>query len=233
MTFDRCYRHAARACAAIAFSTILCSTSARAGLLLTEIHYNGPAAGTDPDEFLELSNSAAGAVALDGYTFSAGITFSFSAGSSIDAGDSLVLARDPAGFLGSFPTYGGALFDFAGALSNSGETLQLLDASGDNVWTVDYDDGAPWPTGADGGGDSLQLRVGGHPANAADWFAAPPTPGRWAGSAAGPAQPVSGPAPALLLPVLFLALARRDRARRGRAAPSSRGVPPRPAGVRA
>ena len=45
---------------------LLLSTSAmsQAALLPTEVYYNGPLAGADPDEFLELTNASADPVAV-------------------------------------------------------------------------------------------------------------------------------------------------------------------------
>ena len=51
--------------------------------------------------------------------------------------------------------------EYDGRLDNGGETLQVLMPVGSNLWqTIDqvvYDEAAPWPTQADGGGSSLQL----------------------------------------------------------------------------
>ena len=166
---------------------------AQAALLLTEIHYNGPTAGLDPDEFVELTNSGDTAIDLGGYRFSRGIDFQFPAGTRLNARDSVVVVRQESGFRSVFADYAGGLFDFSGSLSNSGEILSLLTDSLSEVWSVSYDDSGAWPLSSDGGGDSLQLRAS-FTVNltAEDWFGAPPTPGRWAGlsavSAETPAQ---------------------------------------------
>jgi hypothetical protein len=60
-------------------------------------------------------------------------------------------------------------------LSNGGEQLVLRDAGGATVLDFTYDDAAPWPTAADGGGNSLvMVNVLADPAtwaNAASWRA--------------------------------------------------------------
>ena len=191
-------------------ATLLCLAGpSRGALLLTEIHYNGSAAGSDPDEFLELSNGGPTAIALGGYAFDAGIGFSFGAGPLLAPGESLVIARDRVLFENIFPGYAGPLFDFSGALSNSGERLRLLDNAGQSVWSVSYDDRPPWPVSADGGGFSLQLRVAGDPADPASWTAALPNPGHWLAAAA---TTVPAPATLALLPA-GLWLLRRGRPR--------------------
>ena len=48
--------------------------------------------------------------------------------------------------------------DFSGRLSNSGETIVLEDTLGNPVDQVRYYDGGSWPSGADGGGCSLEVR---------------------------------------------------------------------------
>jgi hypothetical protein len=181
----------------------LCST-AHALPVLTEIHYNGVAAGSDPDEFIEISNGGSRAVDLSGYSFTAGISFSFPQGSEIAPDESLVIARDPEGFRSVFTDYSLPLFDFGGALSNSGETLTLADAANSIVWSLSYDDSTPWPNGADGGGLSLQLGT-----TASDylsprqWIAAQPTPGAWRRQNTPPSAPAAAvPAP---MPLLLLA----------------------------
>jgi hypothetical protein len=44
-----------------------------------------------------------------------------------------------------------------GNLSNSGETVSLLDAAGALIVSVAYSDSSPWPTDADGTGPSLEV----------------------------------------------------------------------------
>ena len=192
--------------------------SALAALLLTEIHYNGPTAGSDPDEFLELSNNSPAQLSLAGYRFTTGVNLEFDADVTLLAWQSLVLARDTLGFGASFPAFAGQIVEFGGALSNSGETLSLSNSDGLSLWSVPYDDGGLWPASADGGGSSLQLLPGGGaaPGNVGSWFGAAPTPGGWDGfsledpglstpgkSTAGSSIPAPSPL-TLLLPAMAL-----------------------------
>ncbi|GEM_PF-6011791 len=183
--------------------------SVQAGPILTEIYYNGPIAGADPDEFLELSNPGPEPIQLAGYTFTAGISFTF-ADTLLEAGRSLVVAANPTGFRERFPGDVGWLFDFSGGLSNSGELLALADAAGKELWRVAYDDSGAWPREADGTGASLQLVS----ANAAldaplNWTFGPPDPGLWAGFQDPPVREVPAPGTAALLCLGITALLRR------------------------
>jgi CotH kinase protein/Fn3 associated/Lamin Tail Domain/Concanavalin A-like lectin/glucanases superfamily/Immunoglobulin I-set domain/Chitobiase/beta-hexosaminidase C-terminal domain/Bacterial TSP3 repeat len=100
----------------------------------------------------------------------------------------LVVAIEPAVFRAKYavPAEVPVLGPFVGALQNNGERLELQrpdlpNTNGVAYITVDevrYNDKAPWPAGADGGGPSLQRKMpsayGNDPIN---WEAAAPTPG--------------------------------------------------------
>jgi hypothetical protein len=125
-------------------------------VILNEIHYD-PADKTRRSAFIELYNAHTSTVQLADWYFSKGIDYHFPPGSSIDAGQTLVLARDAADFQGVF---GFAPFDAWGistSLSNSGETLTLRNAVGDKIDEVSYQSGFPWPTAAHGLGASMEL----------------------------------------------------------------------------
>jgi len=129
-----------------------------AHLRLTELMYNPSPAGF---EFLELRNtSASESLRLDGATFTAGIDYTFPANTTLPPGSYVVLigTTNRTGFRShhqladSFPLFG----PFDGNLANGGETLTLkTSAGGDVIFSVTYDDVAPWPTAADGAGRSL------------------------------------------------------------------------------
>ena len=128
-------------------------------LILSELMYHPPDFGTvngDEYEFLELKNTGTRTLQLGGMRFTAGINYSFPAGSTLAAGDRLVLARSTARFLEVHP--GITLFGEWGAasnLSNSGESLTLVNTAGLTVFSVTWTDAPPWPPEADGLGRSL------------------------------------------------------------------------------
>ncbi|MEM7656648.1 MAG: lamin tail domain-containing protein [Bacteroidota bacterium] len=124
-------------------------------VVINEIHYNGLESNTDTTEFVELYNTGAAPVDLSGYTFSAGITFTFPSGAMIGAGEYVVVAVNAVAFenfYGCTPDY-----DFSGGLSNSGELVRLENGAGGLIDEVSYDDGGGWPTAADGSGPSIEL----------------------------------------------------------------------------
>ncbi|MBI3799704.1 MAG: lamin tail domain-containing protein [Deltaproteobacteria bacterium] len=143
----------------------------------------------DDAEFIEIHNVDTNSRDLTGWCF-AGITFCFPGGSSIPAGGYLVLAKNAA----KFRTIYGLTADgqYGGSLSNSGEVVSLLEATGTVVDAVPYADHAPWPVTADGGGPSLELiAVGADHADPYNW-AASTTP---AGHTARQANSVAAPSP--------------------------------------
>jgi hypothetical protein len=127
-------------------------------------------------EFIELMNISAGPIDLTGCRFDDGISFDFPVNSVIPAGQRIVLVANEAAFRSRHP--GVAIFGvFAGLsnLSNSGERLELNAASGGHIFDFVYDDNAPWPESADGGGYSLVLI---NPASDPD----PAVPANWRAS---------------------------------------------------
>ncbi len=124
-------------------------------LRITEIMYNP--VGGDAYEFLELQNVGALPVNLGGYSLQ-GLTYVFPVGTILQPGGILVLANsaNPAQFAARYP--GVVVFGYYnGSLANGGERIALLDANGQTVTAVHYDDEAGWPAGADGGGYSLEV----------------------------------------------------------------------------
>lgn len=145
-------------------------------LALTEIMYNPPALGSIPGndlEFLELKNVGTNSLDLSGLAFTAGITFTFTNGTFLGPGQFFMLARDAASFTTKYPgvTINGV---YSGQLDNSGETITLSFPTGGNVFSVTYDDAAPWPVTPHGQGFSLvpkQPGVSQAPDNGAKWRA--------------------------------------------------------------
>jgi len=155
------------------------------------------------DEFIELQSVTNTPTALfdptNSWRLRGGIDFEFPFGATLGANDSLlVVAFDPtntaqlASFRSRFnvPLDVPILGPFRGKLDNSSDTVRLLKPgeltpsgapSFVRVDEVEYEDSAPWPSGADGSGASLQRRValnfGNDPAN---WVAATVTgSGAW------------------------------------------------------
>ena len=161
------------------FSSLLLLSTAFSQVVINEIMYN-PYYETSPGdpntydtnddgEWFELFNAGQSAVDMSNWTVSDGVEFTFPSGTSLEAGKYLVVARSAERFKadnGSDPD----LIWTSGALSNSGENLEVKDANGNVVDAVDYDDEGDWgakssgspPTAAaasaDGLGPSLELK---------------------------------------------------------------------------
>jgi hypothetical protein len=129
------------------------------GLRITEIQYH-PLGDIEADatefEFLELKNIGSSPLPLAGARFVKGIDFSFPAGSIAAPGGFIVLASNSAMFL---KRYGFAPFgEYNGQLDNGGERVALVNASGDTLISVRYNDKPPWPEEPDSTGQSLVAR---------------------------------------------------------------------------
>jgi len=123
-------------------------------LVITEIMYNPPETDTDTLEYIEVFNNSDETIVLDGYYFSAGIDFTFE-NTEIEAGEYIVIAVDSNSMFNTFGIHTLQWED--GALSNSGELIEISNPDGFVVDAVEYDDQNPWPTITDGFGPSLDF----------------------------------------------------------------------------
>jgi hypothetical protein len=133
-------------------------------LAISEVHYNpyNPTLADPSDqEFIEIFNYGTEPVDLSGIQIAdfRDDPYVFSGGLSLGAGEYIVVARTPAVFT---QVYGGGINlaptgYVTGNLSNSGETISLLDAAGALIVSVTYSDMSPWPVAADGTGPSLEV----------------------------------------------------------------------------
>jgi hypothetical protein len=129
-------------------------------LALTELMYNPPDLGAIPGnnlEFLELKNMGTNALNLSGLTFSSGITFTFTNGTILGAGEFFVLARNAESFAVKYP---GVIVrgTYTGQLDNAGERIVLSHPLGASIFSVTYDDRPPWPVVPDVADFSLVQR---------------------------------------------------------------------------
>ena len=124
-------------------------------------------------EYIEIHNRGLSAIDVTRWQFTKGVDFTFPQ-TSIPAGGMLVVAADTAAFTAAHGNLPNVVGGWVGRLSNSGETIELVDAGGNLVDRVEYfsdgdwatrtlgpDDqgwrGWIWTAGHDGGGKSLEL----------------------------------------------------------------------------
>jgi hypothetical protein len=158
-----------------AFFTIATVPADATNLVISEMNYHPsePPAGavsTDRDdyEYIELKNVlSASSVDMTGVTFTAGITFEFAANTLIPPGGRVVIVKNRAAFEQryaaqlagvSFAFNADGTAEYTGRLSNDGELVTLLGATGTPIVSFTYDENLPWPPVADGLGYSLVLK---------------------------------------------------------------------------
>jgi hypothetical protein len=108
-----------------------------------------------PDEWIELFNRGEAPVDLSGWQLVDAVEYVFPAGTVLGAGGYLVVANDAAALRAEEPGIE-ILGDFAGSLSDAGDSIVLRDARGNPVDAVRYADGGRWAEAADGGGSTLE-----------------------------------------------------------------------------
>jgi PKD repeat protein len=123
-------------------------------LVITEIMYNPPESGTDSLEFIELLNNDTVSINLLDFYFSDGVTFTFP-DMDLAPGERIVVGKNDSAI---YRTFGiNALKWTSGSLTNSGELIRLMDAFGQTVDSVPFDESPPWDPLCSGGGPSLEL----------------------------------------------------------------------------
>ena len=139
--------------------TSLCNDVDLPALVISKINYN-PLVDDEQDssdfEFIEITNNSSSEIDLTGIYFGGlGITYQFPQGATVSSNGKIYLSNNNE----SFNTrYGFDSFDeFSRSLSNDGEDITLLDAYGNIIDTVTYNDVLPWPEEADGEGSFLSL----------------------------------------------------------------------------
>jgi hypothetical protein len=136
----------------IAVLSLTCA-ALHARVVINEIFYNAPE-DIENLEWIELHNASTAPADLSNWQLTKGVKFKFNNGTVLPPGGFLVLCRNPERFA---EFYSSRVFGtFTQKLSNDGERIELVDASGRVVDAVTYSDSTPWPTGADGESGSLE-----------------------------------------------------------------------------
>jgi len=125
-------------------------------LKISEIDYH-PEEGTRA-EWIEVVNRSKGAVTLAGVSLARGVEFDWPDGTSLEPGETCVVARRPGEFGERYPNFEGTVFGpYRGKLRNSGERVEIVHRStGIVLDAVSFSDERPWPQLADGRGHTLE-----------------------------------------------------------------------------
>ncbi|HEY9509782.1 MAG TPA: lamin tail domain-containing protein, partial [Verrucomicrobiae bacterium] len=109
----------------------------------------------NPEEWIELYNRGTNVIDLAGWEIKGGISYTFSAGTSIAPGAFLVIANDAAKLSALYPG-ADVIGNFSGRLGGD-DQITLNDPSGNPADEVHYYTSGHWPESAGGGGSSLEL----------------------------------------------------------------------------
>jgi len=135
-------------CSGVSLLLLLNAADADYGIQINEIMYH-PAHGVDEpedvrQEYIELYNNSDTAVNLGGWRVSRGIAYDFQPGTVLHPRQYLVVAADVAQFTSLYPDVTAVTGGWTGRLSNRGELITLVDASGNTVDEVAYCDEGDW-----------------------------------------------------------------------------------------
>ncbi len=111
---------------------------------------------TSPEQWVELKNRGAAAVNIGGWKLTDAISYTFPVGTTIGAGQYLVVAADSAALLAKYPGRP-IIGNFSGGLGDA-EDITLEDLNGNPADEVEYFSDGRWPAYADRGGASIELR---------------------------------------------------------------------------
>jgi len=136
-----------------------CSNITVPALVISKINYHPAPTAAYPDdddlEFIEIRNNSDFTASLTGIYFrGTGLTYVFPSGTSVGPRSSVFIASNATAFRATWDIT--PFGQFTRHLSNSSESLTLLDAFGNVIDEVCYADVAPWPA-ADGNGYYLKL----------------------------------------------------------------------------
>ena len=110
-----------------------------------------------PLEWIELFNKSDASVDVSGWQLDDAIRYSFPPGTTVAAGEYLVVAKDLTAMRTEYPELRNVVGDYSGMLSNREGRILLFDVVGNPADEVTYFDGGVWDDRADGNGPSLEL----------------------------------------------------------------------------
>jgi len=150
-------------------------TAYRDALVVSELHYHplppstpaelGASFEDEDFEFIELMNVGAATLDLAGVRIADAVRFDFtdSAVTSLAPGERVLVVKNSAAFEARYGYGRPVAGEYSGKFSNGGELVRLSfgdgDTEGNLIRSFTYDDAAPWPVAADGGGPGMVLKA--------------------------------------------------------------------------
>ena len=131
------------------FVTIFLASYSFADVVINEIMYNPPEAGTDTNEYIEIYNSGAVSVSLSNWYFEEGVTFIFPNDSVISPDGYVIIAENINELWNTYSNSlanADAVYLWSGALANTGEDIDLRDSESNQIDFVIYKNSSPWPS---------------------------------------------------------------------------------------
>src|ERR1035437_4357427 len=125
-------------------------------VVFNEIMYH-PATNEAALEWVELYNQMSVDMDISHWSLAGGIDYAFPEGTIVAGGGYLVVASSPAALMAATGLTN-VIGPFAGRVSNSGETLQLLNNDLRAMDSITYGTDGEWPVAPDGSGVSLAKR---------------------------------------------------------------------------
>lgn len=127
-------------------------------IIVNEINYNSPQE-SDAGDWLELANTGDQDISIQGWTIRDGGvgSYTFGEGEIIPASGYLVVANDIELFNDIHNDVGNLSGPANISLNNNGDMIRLYDAQNNLVFSMRYDQYAPWPFEANGIGKTLEF----------------------------------------------------------------------------
>ena len=136
------------------------ATGEEVTIVINEIMYN-PSDENDTGDWIELYNASGYDIDISGWVIKDEDDtheYSFPGGTEMQANSYLVVADDLTAF-GEYYTETISVFGELGfGLAGGSDQVRLFDASGGLIDSLQYADEAPWPSGSDGTGYTLELK---------------------------------------------------------------------------
>jgi hypothetical protein len=141
------------------FIAVFTGVAAEAQITVTEINYNSDGS-LNAGDWIEIYNNSANEIDISGWKIKDNNPvnyFEIPFGLTLDANAFLIIAEDTAAFKNIYPgtenVTGGFNFNF----NNDTDQIILEGINGNMIFSMNYADSSPWPSGADGTGRTLEL----------------------------------------------------------------------------